>query len=132
MGGRGGGAPAARTPAPAPAPARVERRFSDDVSLPLDVRIAVALEEMRVARREERWEFSDLVDLHDKLSDIPWQVVNREILRMDKENRSLSLIPQSNQKILTQRQRDTAVTLGNERKHLIKLLPRGRDRYGFN
>lgn len=126
MGGRGGSAPATREQAPA-VTTSPRQLFSDDVSLPLNVRVAVALEELRRSQGLDREDFLKISDVHDKLTDIPTDVLNRTLQQMGSQDRSVTLNPQSNQKILTPRQHATAVNLGNERKHLIKLMPRGRD-----
>lgn len=125
MGGRGGGSPATRGSAATPV-AR-QQLFSDDVSLPLDVRVAAAIEEIRRSQGIDREDFVRVSDVHDKLTDIPSEVLNRTLARMGSTDRAVVLNPQSNQKILTPRQRATAVSLGNEQKHLIKLMDRGRD-----
>lgn len=128
MGGRGGGSPASRqAPAATVTPAAPSVVYSDDVSLPLKVRIAAALEELRRANGQDRSDFQRIDQIHDKLSDIPSKVLNRALFEMGSTDRSVVLNPQSNQKILTTRQRATAVHMGDQEKHLIKLMPRGRD-----
>lgn len=123
MGGRGGG-PSTGSRAPT---ASTGKLFSDDASLPLATRVAVALEEIRVREGADRTDFQRIDQVHDKLSDVSADVLTRTIREMASRDRSIVLNPQSNQKILTDRQRRLAVTLGNEQKHLIKLMPRGRD-----
>ena len=128
MGGRGGGTPSGRQDnAAAPSGGQQGQLFSDDVSLPLDVRVAVALEEIRRAQGDDMSDFQRVDQLHDKLSDMPSGVLNETLARMGSTDRTIILNPQSNQKILTLRQRNTAVRLGGQDKHLIKLMPRGRD-----
>lgn len=127
MGGRGGGSPASRQgPAATVAPAP-RQLFSDDVSLPLKVRVAAAIEELMRANGDDRTDFQRIDQVHDKLPDVSSDVLNRTIFDMGTNDRSVALNPQSNQKILTDRQRATAVNQGNQDKHLIKLMPRGRD-----
>lgn len=128
MGGRGGGAPAGRADMADTATRTPEQLFSDDVSLPLDTRIAVAYEELRARQGLDREDFVRVDQLHDKLTDVPMTVLNQAMARMSSDDRTAVLNPQSNQKILTLRQRNTAVRQGGQDKHLFKLMPRGRDK----
>lgn len=124
MGGRG---TSGRATQQARSPGTRQQLHSDDASLPLATRVATAIREIKSARGLDPEDFVKISDVADKLHDISTDALRRTLTHMSQGERSVTLHPQSNQKILTERQHDTAVREGNQAKHLINFTLRGRD-----
>jgi hypothetical protein len=73
---------------------------------------------VRVAARAGGW--VDLVRLRDELSDVPRHDLDAALTRMHRIP-GVSLIPEENQKSLTDADRAAAVTIGAEDKHMIAI-----------
>lgn len=67
-----------------------------------------------------RGEWVSLADLRDRLVDLPRDVVDASLVTMSRAA-NVNIVPESNQKALTQRDRDAAVIIGNQYKHAISI-----------
>jgi hypothetical protein len=110
---------------------RALRRYFDrddlapgDVFLPLDDIVGVDVEQkvrdayVRLAARSGGW--VDLVRLRDALSDVSRHDLDAALTRMYRV-KGISLIPEENQKTLTDADRAAAVVIGDQDKHLIAI-----------
>jgi hypothetical protein len=62
-----------------------------------------------------------LADLRPLLGDVDRAAVDRALTTMIEESRDVNLVPESNQKALTDDQRRAAVRIGDQNKHLISI-----------
>jgi hypothetical protein len=62
-----------------------------------------------------------LTDLRDKLSDIPREQLDAELLRL-LDAGVLNIAPNSDQKMLTPADRKAAIMIGGKPKHLVKFI----------
>ena len=67
-----------------------------------------------------RGEFIKLRDVRERLADIPRPALDAALAAMFTARR-VNLIPQSNQQALTAADRDSALRIGGEHKHLISI-----------
>lgn len=72
------------------------------------------------ALRRERGGWVSLADLRDQLESVPGDVLEAALKRLNRQP-GVVLVPESDQTVLTKRQRDAAVKLGGELKHLIAI-----------
>lgn len=63
-----------------------------------------------------------LADLRERLGGIDRTEVDAVLVAMNR-TRPVRIVPESNQKALTQRERDAAVIIGNQRRHTITIEP---------
>ena len=75
---------------------------------------------LRLARRPGGW--VGLARLRTELSNVPRPALDAALVRMFRQP-GISLIPEENQKVLTPADRDAAVEIGDEDKHLIAIEP---------
>jgi hypothetical protein len=62
-----------------------------------------------------------LADLRPRLGDVDKNAVDRALTKMIEESSDVNLVPESNQKALTDAQRQAAVRIGDQNKHLISI-----------
>jgi hypothetical protein len=128
MGGRGGGGPAGPSSPASPASPAVSTLSQQEA---FELRVAETMESIRLSRtgvrRDPDSALIHVADLRDNMSDLPRETFNAQLKKMILSRGKLMAMPQSNQKILTNRQREGALNLGNEIKHMIRLLPGGRE-----
>lgn len=75
----------------------------------------------RLAARPGAW--VSLAALRPLLADVPRADVDGTLVRMERLS-DVNLVPESNQKTLTPREREAAVTVGEQAKHLLWIGPR--------
>ncbi|MER7503190.1 MarR family winged helix-turn-helix transcriptional regulator [Nonomuraea pusilla] len=75
----------------------------------------------RLAARPGAW--VSLAALRPLLADVPRADVDGALVRMERLS-DVNLVPESNQKTLTPREREAAVTIGEQAKHLLWIGPR--------
>ncbi|CAM4025105.1 hypothetical protein KIPE111705_36945 [Kibdelosporangium persicum] len=97
-----------------------------EVNVPDQIRDAAR----RLASRPGRWASSgwvSLTALRDQLPHVDRAEFDKAITELSLHDPDASLIPEENQKTLTDRDRDAAVKLGGEAKHLISFLSHRQD-----
>lgn len=72
----------------------------------------------KLARRPGEW--VKLADLRDELGSLPRHAVDAILVALNRTP-SVNLVPESNQKMLTKRERDAAVIIGNHDNHAISI-----------
>ena len=102
--------------------ARQDLRGTDaaDVSLDLTVRVADGYHALAPADGA----FVKLRELRERLADIPRPDLDAALITLFKDQR-INLIPQSNQQALSDADRDSALRIGGEYKHLISVERQG-------
>ncbi|WP_165634867.1 hypothetical protein [Thermostaphylospora chromogena] len=101
------------TPVP-PSTAPTLRTADADPGAEIEARIRAAYTEL--AREPGAW--VSLTRLRPLLSDVPRADVDAALRRMNRMP-DVNLVPESNQKTLTSRDREAAVTIGDQAKHLL-------------
>ncbi len=66
-------------------------------------------------------DWASLADLRPLLGDVDKKAVDRALTKMIEESRDVNLVPESNQKQLTDPVKDAAVRIGGQNKHLISI-----------
>jgi hypothetical protein len=69
----------------------------------------------------EPGDWVSLADLRPLLGDVDKKAVDRTLTKMIEESRDVNLVPESNQKQLTDHVKDAAVWIGGQNKHLISI-----------
>lgn len=121
MGGRGGSAPAGRRDAGPPA--TVAPVFAEDSLSALKGRMLTSIGTMQDRQRDS------IVGLETVRTAFEPSWTSDQVTQALKElsrERKILLIPQENQKVLTGRRRESAVSLGGEDKHLVQITKLGR------
>jgi hypothetical protein len=75
----------------------------------------------RAAQRRQRGDWVSLAEIRDELGeDLPRGEIDDALRRIEQQD-GANIVPESNQKALTQADRDSAVVIGDQRKHMIHL-----------
>ncbi|GAB2626259.1 hypothetical protein Aab01nite_85950 [Paractinoplanes abujensis] len=121
MGGRGGKGrsskppgPGAPPPVPPPEVAEPDTE-TEQVAAPADRIRSTVFELLGSA---EGW--VALSDIRDALSDLSRQEVDAALRELFRDP-NVTLVPETNQKVLTQEQRDAAIRIGNQDNHAINI-----------
>lgn len=82
--------------------------------------IKTLIREAYAALAREPGGLVDLADLRDRLDGLPRVDVDRALVALNR-TKAVRIVPESDQKSLTQRDRDAAIVIGNQAKHLIAI-----------
>ncbi|GAA3095556.1 MULTISPECIES: hypothetical protein [Nonomuraea] len=93
----------------------------DDPAEAADVEERIRAAYTALAARPGAW--VSLTDVRDRLPDVPRSDVDATLVRMERLP-DVNLVPESNQKTLGPRDRDAAVVIGDQAKHLLWIGPR--------
>jgi hypothetical protein len=89
---------------------------SDLVSSDLETRIRKAYTQLA----PQAGDYVMLADLRTELHGVPKTEVDAALIRLNRSS-DVHLVPESNQKVLTEEQRSAAVSIGNQHKHLLAI-----------
>jgi hypothetical protein len=73
------------------------------------------------ALADERGDWVSLADLRPRLGNVDKKAVDQVLTAMTEMSRDVNLVPESNQKKLTDAVRESAVRIGGQHKHLISI-----------
>ncbi|MER6824491.1 hypothetical protein ABT352_00680 [Streptosporangium sp. NPDC000563] len=111
------------TPAETPTtPASADTPAAPPAPVALDVEQRIRAAYRKLATEPGAW--VSLTRLRPLLGEVPRATVDETLIRMNRMSNDVNIIPEANQKTLSQKDRDAAVTMGEQEKHLLKIEAR--------
>lgn len=95
---------------------RLSALFLEKIEPPQDLEARIRAAYAELAPRPGSW--VGLARLRPLLGDVPREETDATLVRMERLP-DVSLVPESNQKVLTPEDREAAVTIGDQQKHLL-------------